>query len=39
MNRRNIEGTLEAAWVSVAGCTCDLAATRVWLACQGQGKR
>ena len=32
MVRRSIEGAVEAAWVSLGGCTCHLTAIRVWLA-------
>lgn len=32
MVRRSIEGAVEAAWVSLGGCTCHLIAIRVWLA-------
>lgn len=39
MGRRSIEGAVEAVWASLGCSTCDPAATRVWLACQGQGKR
>lgn len=32
MVRRNIEGVLEAVWVSLGGCACHLIALRIWLA-------
>jgi hypothetical protein len=37
--RKGVEVTAGAAWVSLCGCSCQLTAIRVWLACQGQGKR
>jgi hypothetical protein len=37
--RKGVDATAGAAWVSLGGCTCQLTAVRVWLACQGQGKR
>lgn len=37
--RNGTAGAVEAAWTSLGGCSGQMTAFRVWLACQGQGKR
>jgi len=37
--RKGLEGDAEAAWVSIGGCTSQVTAARVWLACLRIGKR
>tara|TARA_R110002012_G_scaffold319293_2_gene539326 strand:+ start:2312 stop:2482 length:171 start_codon:yes stop_codon:yes gene_type:complete len=37
--RKGVEGAAEAAWVSIGGCTSQVTAVRVWLACLRVGKR
>ncbi|WP_324752107.1 hypothetical protein [Roseovarius sp. Pro17] len=39
MARMGAEGAVEAVWVSLGGCSCQMTAIRVWLACQMMGKR
>ncbi len=39
MARKGAEGAAEAAWVSVGGCSSQLTAVRVWLACITVDKR
>ena len=33
MARKGAEGAAEAAWISLGGCSSQLTAVRVWLAC------
>lgn len=37
--RKGSKGAAEAAWVSLGGCTSQVTAVRVWLACLAAEKR